>query len=147
VSATGSTTRPRWRFDKRRFSTALAKYGANPFVKAWVRLGLSREWAILETRGRKSGKPRRTPVGNGLQGDTFWIVAEHGRRAGYVRNIAADPAVRVRVGRRWRTGRAELMPDDDPLERQRRLGRPRNAAMVRAMGTDLLTVRIDLDPV
>jgi hypothetical protein len=34
----------------------------------------------------------------------FWIVAEHGRRANYVRNIEANPRVRVRVGRRWHEG-------------------------------------------
>jgi len=49
--------------------------------------------AILETTGRRSGVPRRTPVGNGLDGDTFWIVAEHGRRAAYVRNLPAEPRV------------------------------------------------------
>jgi hypothetical protein len=37
------------------------------------------------------------------------------------------------------------MPHDDPVERQKQL-RPLNAAMVRAVGTDLLTIRIDLDP-
>jgi deazaflavin-dependent oxidoreductase (nitroreductase family) len=110
-----------------------------------IRLRLVRGWAILETRGRQSGRPRRTPVGNGLQGDTFWIVAEHGRKAGYVRNLVADPRVKVFVGGRWRTGTAEVMPDDDPRERQRTLPRL-NARMVRVMGTELLTVRIDLDP-
>jgi deazaflavin-dependent oxidoreductase (nitroreductase family) len=82
-------------------------------------------------------------------GDTFWIVAEHGRRAGYVRNIKANPRVRVKVGRRWRAGTARAVPEDDPRERQRELGtglnRRLNAAAVRAMGTDLLTVRVDLD--
>jgi hypothetical protein len=36
------------------------------------------------------------------------------------------------------------MPDDDPRARQRSM-RKLNAAVVRAIGTDLLTVRIDLD--
>jgi len=126
-------------------TTALARYGLNPFVRAAVRLRVVRGWAVLETIGRKSGEPRRTPVGNGLAGDTFWIVAEHGRKAGYVRNIQANPRVRVLVGGRWRKGTATLLPEDDPVERQRRLGRRLNAAFVRLMGTDLLTIRIDLD--
>ena len=130
---------------KRRLATGFTRYVLNPVVKLAIRLRLVRGWAILETRGRKSGRPRETPVGNGLVGDTFWIVAEHGRRAGYVRNIAADPRVRVFVHGRWRTGTAELMPEDDPVERQRDLPRL-NARMVRLMGTDLLTVRVDLDP-
>jgi len=130
---------------KRRLTTALARYLVNPLVRGAVRLRLVRGWAILETIGRKTGTPRQTPVGNGLVGDTFWIVAEHGRKAGYVRNIAANPRVRVFVGGTWRAGTAQLLPDDDPIERQRRLGRRLNAALVRLMGTELLTVRIDLD--
>jgi deazaflavin-dependent oxidoreductase (nitroreductase family) len=133
------------RLDKRRLTTALAKYVFNPLVKAGVATGLLRGWAILETTGRRSGQCRRTPVGNGLRGDTFWIVAEHGRRAAYVRNIEADSRVRVNVRGRWRSGTAHVMPEDDPHERQRRIGRRLNAAAVRAMGTELLTVRIDLE--
>jgi deazaflavin-dependent oxidoreductase (nitroreductase family) len=130
---------------KRRLSTALSRYVVNPVVKLAVRLRLVRRWVILETRGRRTGEPRQTPVGNGLAGDTFWIVAEHGSKAGYVRNIAADPRVRVFVNGRWRTGTAHPLPDDDPLERQRSLP-ALNARVVRLMGTDLMTVRIDLEP-
>ena len=133
-------------FDKRRLTSALGKYLFNPVVRAGVERGLLRGWAVLETTGRKSGEPRRTPVGNGLEGDTFWIVTEHGRRAAYVRNIESNPRVRVNVGGQWRTGRARLMPEDDPLERQRHMGRRLNAVAVRALGTELLTVRVDLDP-
>ena len=128
--------------DKRTFSRGLAKYAVNPFVKLVA--GYMPFWSLLETKGRKSGLPRRNPVGNGLDGDTFWIVAEHGNKAAYVRNIKADPHVRVRVGGRWRSGYAHLMPEDDPRARQRTMRRG-NAAFVRLMGTELLTVRIDLD--
>jgi deazaflavin-dependent oxidoreductase (nitroreductase family) len=129
--------------DKRRITNAAARYVANPIVERIA--GLVPWWALLETTGRRSGKPRRNPVGNGLEGDTFWIVAEHGHNAGYVKNIKANSRVRVRVEGRWRSGTAHVMPDDDPVERQKQL-RPLNAAMVRAVGTDLLTIRIDLDP-
>jgi deazaflavin-dependent oxidoreductase (nitroreductase family) len=131
---------------KRGISTWFTRHLLNPLVKPTIRLGLVRGWSILETTGRKSGESRQTPVGNGLDGDRFWIVAEHGRKAGYVRNIEADPRVRVFVGRRWRTGRATLLPEDDPLERQRSMPKL-NARMVRLAGSELLTVRIDLDPV
>jgi deazaflavin-dependent oxidoreductase (nitroreductase family) len=100
---------------------------------------------LLETTGRRSGQPRRIAVGKALEGDTLWIVAEHGRRAAYVRNIEANPRVRVRVGRDWRTGTAHVMPDDDPRQRQRRMPNRLNAAAVRLMGSDLVTVRVDLD--
>jgi deazaflavin-dependent oxidoreductase (nitroreductase family) len=129
--------------DKHRVSTLLAKYVANPVVKLVA--GYIPFWALLETTGRKSGKPQRNPVGNGLSGDTFWIVAEHGHRAQYVKNMKANPKVRLRVQKRWRTGTAHILEDDDPLERQKTMRRG-NAALVRLAGTTLLTVRIDLDP-
>src|SRR5436309_2671363 len=75
-----------------------------------------------------------------------WIVAEHGRSANYVRNLEADPRVRVKIGRRWRSGTATVLPDDDPRVRLDRIGRRVNGFMVRAVGTDLLTIRVDLDP-
>ena len=137
--------------DKRRVTTTLAKYLVNPLVRGLFRLGVPAPGtAILETLGRKSGQPRRTPVTNGLAGDTFWIVTEHGRRASYVRNIEANPRVRVKVGQHWRPGTAALMPDDDPRARLKAIAHARpssriHTATVRLMQTELLTVRIDLD--
>jgi deazaflavin-dependent oxidoreductase (nitroreductase family) len=105
----------------------------------------ARTHALLETIGRKSGQPRRVPIGNGLRGDQFWIVTEHGYGSAYVKNIQENPRVRVKVGRRWLSGTAHLMPEDDARERLRVLRRPINDAIVRAAGTEHLTVRIDLD--
>lgn len=127
--------------DKRRVTRALGKYLVNPVVKLVA--GYVPWWSLLETTGRKSGKPRRNPVGNGLKGNTFWIVAEHGPHAGYVKNIRANPQVRIRVNRRWRSGTAHLLTEDDARKRQGQL-RPVNAAFVRLMGTELMSVRIDL---
>jgi deazaflavin-dependent oxidoreductase (nitroreductase family) len=132
--------------DKRQLSTGFAKYLLNPVVKGAVRAGIPLPGiAIVETTGNKSGLPRRTPVGKAVEGNTLWVVAEHGHKASWVRNIKADPRVRVRLGRRWRTATAHPMPDDDPRERQRRIPNKANSAVVRVMQTDLLTVRIDLD--
>lgn len=141
---------------KLRLVHAVQRWLVNPPIRLLLRLGLMPPgYALLETVGRRTGRPRQTPVGDGLVGSTFWIVAEHGRRAAYVRNLQADPRVRVRVRRRWRTawrtGTARVLPDDDPRERQRQLAaislsRRLNAFVVRAMGTELTTVRIDLDP-
>ena len=87
--------------DRRRVSTFLSTRLFNPLVKAATNAGLVVPGiAILETTGRNSGRPRRTPVTRSLDGDTCWIVAEHGRKAGYVRNIQADPSVRIKLGRR-----------------------------------------------
>ena len=131
---------------KRKLSTLLTTKVVNPGVRFMLEKGIGpKSVALLETTGRKSGQPRRTPVGNGLRGEHFWIVTEHGRRAAYVKNIAADPRVREKVGRRWYAGTAHVLPDDDPIARMRTLGRPANDSMVRLMGTEHLTIRIDLD--
>ncbi len=132
------------------------RWTINPLVRLLLAIGLNPlGLAILETRGRVSGKPRRTPVGNGRMGEEFWIIAEHGTRAGYVRNIQHDPRVRVRlrVGLRyrWVPGIATILPDDDPLARQRRIIRWHplrafNAMNVRVLGADLLTVHVQLCP-
>lgn len=99
---------------------------------------------MLETVGRKSGRPRRTAVGGRVLDNRFWMVSEHGEHSDYVRNIKANPAVRVRLHGRWRRGTAHLLPDDDPVARLTQLG-GLNSALVRAAGSELLTVRIDLE--
>jgi deazaflavin-dependent oxidoreductase (nitroreductase family) len=140
---------------KHRIVHPLQKYFLNPPIKFLFAIGLVPPgYALLETTGRKTGKPRRTPVGDGRIGNEFWIVAEHGMNASYVRNIASNPGVRLKLREglrsRWHSGTAHLLPDDNPRERQRWLAgqlpsSAANAAVVRLLGTQLLTVRIDLD--
>ena len=134
----------------------LQRYVMNPLMRLLLAVGLNPfGLAILETRGHVSGKIRRVPVGNGRKGNSFWIIAEHGSRAGYVRIIQHDPRVRVRLRSglryRWVPGIATVCPDDDPLARQRRIIawhplRALNAITVRVLGADLLTVHVQLCP-
>jgi len=140
---------------KHRIVHTLQKYLLNPPIKLALAMGLALPgYALLETMGRKTGKPRRTPVGDGRIGNQFWLVAEHGMKAGYVRNIEHDPHVRLKLREgfkiRWHTGTAHLLPDDDPRERQRWLAShlPSSAGNSRAVqlfGTKLLCIRIDLN--
>jgi deazaflavin-dependent oxidoreductase (nitroreductase family) len=138
---------------KRRLVTAFEKYVQNPPVTAVLRAGLPLPmFALLETTGRSSGKRRHTPVINGRSGDQFWIVAEHGRRAQYVRNLETDPHVRVKSGGRWYTGRAHILDDDDALARARWMAdtlgplHRADSLAARLLGTQPLTIRIDLEP-
>jgi deazaflavin-dependent oxidoreductase (nitroreductase family) len=140
---------------KHRIVHFLQKYLLNPQIKVLFAIDIVLPgYALLETIGRKTGKPRRTPVGDGRVGSQFWLIAEHGMRAGYVRNIASNPRVRLKlrsgISARWHTGTAHLLPEDDPRARQKWLYEKlpssiANAMVVRLMGTELLTVRIDLD--
>jgi deazaflavin-dependent oxidoreductase (nitroreductase family) len=135
------------RLDKRRVSTVLATRVVNPLVRWTQRHGLAPgSYALLETTGRMSGVARQTPVGHVVRDGSVWIVAEHGRRAAYVRNIGADPRVRIKLRDGWRSGTARVLDDDDPHERLRWMGLRLNALAVRLMGSDLVTVRVDLDP-
>ena len=139
---------------KQRIVHTLQRYFLNPPVKIGLAIGLPLPgYALLETKGRKTGKPRRTPVGDGRIGNEFWLVAEHGMKAGYVRNIESDPHVRLKLRDglvyHWHTGTAHLLPDDDPRERQRWLATQLrssagNSRAVRLFGTQLLSIRIDL---
>jgi deazaflavin-dependent oxidoreductase (nitroreductase family) len=126
--------------------TVAAEKPSNRTIRFMLRRGLAPPvWALLETTGRRTGRPRQTPVGNGLVGGVFWLVAAHGRQADYVRNLERDPAVRVKIGRRWHTGTATVLDDDDAGARSRMLPHQADAALGRLMQTEPLTVRIDLD--
>jgi deazaflavin-dependent oxidoreductase (nitroreductase family) len=139
---------------KYRLVQPLQRYVINPPVLLAWRLGLGPPGdALLETTGRHTGRPHHTPVCDGSQGETFWLIAQHGRRADYVRNIEAHPRVKVRTAPHgdWRAGTARVLHDDDPRQRLQTLGqgdlwRRLCLAASRTMGTNLLTVRIDLDP-
>jgi deazaflavin-dependent oxidoreductase (nitroreductase family) len=131
---------------KRRASKFASVRLLNPVMVRLLEAGLvPRGWALLETIGRRSGEPRRVPVGDGLRGERFWIVAEHGRHSDYVRNLEADPRVRVKARGRWRTGTAHVLPDEDPRALLRDLKRPLNDAGLLLMASEPLVVRIDLD--
>jgi deazaflavin-dependent oxidoreductase (nitroreductase family) len=140
---------------KDRIIYPLEKRVVNPVVLLAWRLGIPPPGdALLETTGRLTGQPRRTSVCDGLDGEIFWLVAQRGRRADWVRNIQANPRVRVKVrtgsDAGWRAGMASILDDDDPCERQRLLGQGdlMRCLCVRtsaALGTSPLTVRIDLD--
>ena len=125
---------------------AAQKWTVNPLFRLFTRLGVAPGYAVLETTGRRTGRARRVPVANGTAGDDFWIVAEQGRRAAWVLNAEANPRVRVLTGRAWRTGTAVLLPNDDSAARFGKEIPAWNEWFVRRAGTDMLTVRIRLDP-
>lgn len=66
--------------------------GSNRLIRLALRAGVApRAFALLETTGRCTGLARHTPVGNGLDGDIFWLVAAHGTQADYVPQPASQP--------------------------------------------------------
>jgi deazaflavin-dependent oxidoreductase (nitroreductase family) len=126
---------------RQRITSWFHRHVANPVMRPLSRYITGQ--AVIETTGRRSGLPRRTPVGGRIIDGSFWLVSDHGLNSNYVRNIQASPKVRVQTGGRWREGTAHLLPGDDARARLRQLPWF-NSLMVRMLGTDLLTVRIDL---
>ncbi|WP_040794832.1 nitroreductase/quinone reductase family protein [Nocardia higoensis] len=122
---------------KMKFSIFFQKRLANP-----IRSRIPGQ-ELIETTGRKSGRPRTTPIGGRRIGDSYWLVSEFGEKSQYVRNIMADNRVRVRLRGKWHNGIAHLLHDDDPIARLEQLPKA-NSAGVRAFGTNLLTIRVDL---
>lgn len=56
---------------------------------------------LLTTRGRRSGKARRTPLIYGRDGDRYLVVASNGgsdKHPEWFLNLQADPRVRLQVG-------------------------------------------------
>lgn len=125
-----------WRTLKRRFVRAIQRRVINP-------VGRQLPFTMLETTGRRSGQPRRTAIGGRVVGNQFWMVSEHGEHSHYVLNIKADPHVRVRIRGLWRVGTAHLLLADDPVARLRQLP-TLNSSVVRMVGSDLLTICVDM---
>jgi deazaflavin-dependent oxidoreductase (nitroreductase family) len=140
---------------KDRVAHPLQRSVINPLLRTAWRLGLGPPGdALLETTGRRTGRPRLTPICDGQDGDTFWVVTQLGRRSDYVRNIEANPRVRIKVRRgprtRWLSGTAHVVDAEDPRERQQIMARAdfwRRICVqaTRRMSKSLLTIRIDLD--
>src|SRR4051794_2174114 len=100
----------------------------NRLVRLAFRLGLLDPGdAVLKSTGRRTGKLWLTPVCEGLEGDTFWLISERGRDVAWVRDIEACP--RMRVGPRsrrpvaWLSGVAPILDHDDARPRRELLSR------------------------
>jgi deazaflavin-dependent oxidoreductase (nitroreductase family) len=139
-------------FQARHAQRQLEKHAFNPVMRVILRAGLAPSaFALLETTGRRSGLPRQTPVSGHLDRTTYWLVAQRGDDSDYVKNLLANPRVRLKIGSRWHLGSATLLPGDDGRARRRQLDRA-NKLIGRADGlifrvgaSNPRTIRIDLD--
>lgn len=129
------------------------RFASPEVVRAYQRLtmpmfrvmaGVSPGYGIIETTGRRTGRRHQVPVGGRRRGDEFWFVAGIGRSAGYVRNIEADPRVRVKLLGRWHSGTATICEDDNAQRRMFSVS-PINGLFLLIAGGRRLSIRIDLD--
>jgi deazaflavin-dependent oxidoreductase (nitroreductase family) len=136
---------------KRRVEILVGRYTLNPVIRGLFKVGVTPPgMALVETIGRRTGTVRHTPVACAAEGDTLWMIAQHGHHAGWVRNFQETPRVRVRLGRSWLEGTAELVPEDDVRARVQifakgAVGRAIAAATFRALESQPVSVRIELE--
>lgn len=118
----------------RRFGARLRRFGAHPWITAWMRrygwrldrrlLHLTGgrfslngpDVLLLETTGRRTGLPRETPVIYVRDGEDFVITSEdfgQDRPAGWPLNLAADPEATVTIGRRSIPVRARRLSESE----------------------------------
>ena len=73
------------------------------------RMGEKEQFLYLTTTGRRTGKPREIEIWYVELAGRFYIIAEHGERANWVRNIQADPKITIRVGQRETRGSGRVV--------------------------------------
>jgi len=104
--------------------------------------GLAPWWALLETRGRRTGAPRRTPLARGpREGDVLWLASVHGQHAQWVQNLELAPEVRIKLSGRWRSGHATVHDFDQSTARRFNFYARSGPRM---LGIDPVLVRIQL---
>ena len=85
----------------------------NPILKPLLRLGLRRPpMALLTVYGRRSGRPRTTPVGLLVLDGRGYLFSAFGE-VNWVRNLRATGVATIRVGRQRETLRAAELSAED----------------------------------
>jgi deazaflavin-dependent oxidoreductase (nitroreductase family) len=93
-----------------RFMLLLWRLGLGPWLSSWPAVG--GRIMVLTTRGRTSGRPRRTPLNYAIVGDQVYCTAGFGSISDWYRNICANPAVEVWLPDGWWGGIAYEESDD-----------------------------------
>ena len=70
------------------------------------------QYLYLTTTGRRTGLPREIEIWFTERDGRFYLIAEHGEHANWVRNIRANPQVHMRVGALQLNGTARLVDDE-----------------------------------
>jgi deazaflavin-dependent oxidoreductase (nitroreductase family) len=98
----------------------------NPAIVAFYRAGLlplfgaSRTVMLLTTKGRKSGKLRRFPVGYFRIGGDLYVFSAWGKQASWYKNLCANPdAVTLQIGLQRLSVRPHVL--ENPVEIQHTL--------------------------
>jgi deazaflavin-dependent oxidoreductase (nitroreductase family) len=108
------------------------------------------DFCYVTTTGRRTGSPHKIEIWFGLAGSTVYILSGGGDRSDWVRNMAASPAVHVRIADRTFLGHARIVEDpaEDRMARDLLFGKYEagyNGDLTN-WRDQALPVAIDLDP-
>lgn len=78
------------------------------------------DYCYLTTTGRNSGKPHEIEIWFGMQGNSLYLLSGGGQASDWVKNLQAQPAVQVRLGRHTYEASARVVQDagEQQLARQ-----------------------------
>ena len=79
----------------------------------WFTVFPPRGFGVLTTKGRKTRQPRRTCIRAIREDDTAFVVAIGGDRTGWLRNVRADPRVKLRIRGGTFDGVARALRDEE----------------------------------
>ena len=83
-------------------------------MKVTSRMSIDLQFVYVTTTGRKTGLPREIEIWFVEADGRLYILAEHGYKAQWVRNILSNPRVQVRLGDQQWNGLARVLdPDKD----------------------------------
>jgi len=133
---------PRWFWRLFRFPPCVAyAIGLGPLLGRMV--------LLLTTVGRRSGLPRVTPLQYEEIDGCFYVAAARGEDADWLRNLAVQPAVGLRVGSRRIQGEARIIRDPAVIADFLELRLKRHPQMIgrimRAAGMPSNPARADLE--
>src|SRR5262245_21360052 len=85
----------------------------------WWRLGLRailpRAFLLITTKGRKTGRPRRTMLEHAVVNGRVYISPGWGERTQWYQNILADPRVTVQIADKTLIANAVRVTSDEEL--------------------------------
>ena len=70
---------------------------------------VNEEFCYLTTTGRVTGNPREIEIWFGMNGDTLYILSGGGHKSDWVKNLAKNPNVTVRIGQHRFTATGRLV--------------------------------------
>jgi deazaflavin-dependent oxidoreductase (nitroreductase family) len=91
---------------------------SNIFIAPWFRiLPAPKGFAFITVTGRRSGKPRGRPIRAIRKNGTLYAVVILGERSDWLRNVRAQPQVRIKLGGRTRPATVRELPDGPEREK------------------------------